>query len=186
MEPHPNTVTSTGPHHVTGIDPAGLVERPNLNKDLLIRTMDHIRKHPEQWEQSVWRDTTEFGCGTQACLAGWAAELGSPPEYFGFQHSDDIIVTPLPEELAFDKNTVTIRQRAAYLLGLDPPAADHTSYSGTSATLFGANNTMQDLEVLVYDLLHDRPLPSIDLDFEEDNPGERYTYPVAGMTAVLP
>lgn len=42
------------------------------NWPLLIKTVEHIIQHPETWDQRTWVS----GCGTYACIAGWAAQLG--------------------------------------------------------------------------------------------------------------
>lgn len=43
-----------------------------INWPLLERVIEHIIDHPEEWNQEVWIRKTP-GCGTQACIAGWAA-----------------------------------------------------------------------------------------------------------------
>lgn len=61
---------------------------PELNADLLQRTLDHIRTVPEGWNQKAWRKvfTDEDGiatlgptlCGTAMCFAGEAVHLHEP------------------------------------------------------------------------------------------------------------
>lgn len=38
------------------------------NVELLEKTMQHIKDHPEMHDQSLWVNS----CGTTACFAGWA------------------------------------------------------------------------------------------------------------------
>ncbi len=70
------------------------------NTDLLLKVADRIEHHPENYDQRVWAmdeahcyllhgDTTDslaeqVGCGTSACIAGWAViEAKQPiPESF--------------------------------------------------------------------------------------------------------
>jgi hypothetical protein len=42
------------------------MNEPTPNLDLLDRVMDHIDRHPEEWNQENWF------CGTAACFAGHA------------------------------------------------------------------------------------------------------------------
>lgn len=45
----------------------------DLNRDLLVRTRDYIRDHPDEHEQSAWgvlNTGTAPGCQTTYCIAG--------------------------------------------------------------------------------------------------------------------
>lgn len=44
---------------------------PERNVELLQKTMQHIKDHPEQHWQDIWVNE----CGTAACFCGWAALL---------------------------------------------------------------------------------------------------------------
>lgn len=48
---------------------------PALNRELMERTMEYVRAHPEQHDQSYWIQLKK--CGTTRCFAGWAVELGT-------------------------------------------------------------------------------------------------------------
>lgn len=54
------------------------------NWPLLIKTIKHIIKHPETWRQSSWISD----CGTFACVAGWAAQLGGMKPFLVPQYMD--------------------------------------------------------------------------------------------------
>ncbi|MFE7797035.1 hypothetical protein [Nocardia sp. NPDC057440] len=58
---------------------------PNIkNWPLMVDVLRQIIDHPETWDQTVW----VTHCGTKACVAGWAAQLGgyipiTVPSYSG-------------------------------------------------------------------------------------------------------
>jgi hypothetical protein len=45
------------------------------NTELLQETMQYIKDHPQQHDQSVWMNE----CGTAGCFLGWAAILSGKP-----------------------------------------------------------------------------------------------------------
>lgn len=45
-----------------------------LDLDPLVRAVQHIDKHPEQWDQKLWL-VKKPECGTVGCVAGWTVAL---------------------------------------------------------------------------------------------------------------
>jgi hypothetical protein len=65
-----------------------------VNVPLLRKVLEHVTEHPDQHDQRVWVKQT--GCGTAACLAGWAVLIeGLDPDmsiacgYFGTEYLED-------------------------------------------------------------------------------------------------
>lgn len=91
---------------------------PPLNEKLIACVLEHIKQHPEEWEQGTWLDINgcrqDNWCGTVGCFAGWAVALSTP-------------------ESQWPPDTYYIRDRAAELLGITPNEA---------MLLFRASNTM--------------------------------------------
>ena len=64
---------------------------PDLNADLLTKTLDHITADPEGWEQGSWRKVLTDSdqvikalpspCGAYMCFAGDAVHLAEPNSY---------------------------------------------------------------------------------------------------------
>lgn len=69
-----------------------------VNVPLLRQTLDHIREHPQEWDQQTWRRTTP--CGSAMCFAGTAAMLAGatwlrPVPLSDVRHDDeDVLVVP--------------------------------------------------------------------------------------------
>lgn len=105
-----------------------------VNAALLRQTLDYIKTHPEQWEQSTWR--AEELCGTVACFAGWACALNGdmfdPSEW-------DLVLTDANGKPVDSM----IERRAEEILGLTEDQADD---------LFGAYRTLDELEQIVAEL----------------------------------
>jgi len=57
--------------------------RPPLNEKLIACVLDHIERHPDEYNQNTWcrlvdqENDGEF-CGTAGCFAGWAVLLSTP------------------------------------------------------------------------------------------------------------
>jgi hypothetical protein len=122
------------------------------------KVLDHIAKHPGDWNQGDWR------CDSGMCFAGWAAQLAGgkwvmaadaigQPELLHANKSDD------PEDIrhtarrGFDEpllagEFVSARARAQRLLGL-------TDYE--AGFLFAGTNTMPTLRRLVRKYYGPRP-----------------------------
>ena len=53
-----------------------------VNVELLQRIKQHILQEPKRLQMNIWRNrfsgTNAPSCGTIACIAGWAVELGDP------------------------------------------------------------------------------------------------------------
>lgn len=94
------------------------------NVELLEKTLQHIKDHPEEWDQSIYRSQTlPNGCSTACCFAGTAVLLA------GISHT---VVGSIPE-------------RAEQLLGLSLEEG---------YTLFASNNSLEMLELMVKDLVN--------------------------------
>lgn len=76
--------------------------KPPLNFALLRRVIKKIESNPEAYDQNVWgRRQLTAPCGTAACIAGWAGQLGG-------------LVTL--EQLR--RNPKSLQRKSAKLLGL--------------------------------------------------------------------
>lgn len=95
------------------------------NIELLEKTMQYIKDHPEKHKQDVFiRDTNE--CGTAACFCGWAAMLS------GYTARDIIRASH-------------ITQLGADLLGIEFAEA---------CRMFRTSNSREMLELMVKDLVN--------------------------------
>ena len=47
--------------------------RPQVNVELLRKTLEHITAHPEEWDQGIW--ARRDACGTALCAAGHAVQI---------------------------------------------------------------------------------------------------------------
>lgn len=117
------------------------------NAELAWRVIDHIDAHPDQHDQEVWIRRGD-GCGTVACLAGWACLLGGDQPDF---HQDD----PEASDVLTGQALMPVKERAAQLLGIpyDPDA-----FYGHA--LFNAYLTREDLGALVAEIFGPRPEPA--------------------------
>lgn len=108
-----------------------------VNRELLQRTLEHIKANPEQWDQVRWG----------RCFAGWAVRLDNPAIA---ERVEDVPRCPccLPYvNLLEGKRPLRgweIEERAQELLGLDPHQADD---------LFRACNALEYLERKVAELV---------------------------------
>lgn len=79
------------------------------NTNLFLAIANHIEKHPEKHDQSIWAATGDDvkGCATAACIAGWAVLLAKPewikpkPEYaaddwYEFDLDEERVRTEVP------------------------------------------------------------------------------------------
>jgi len=119
------------------------------NAELAYRVLDHIKANPEEWDQSFW--ASKRPCGTVACFAGWTVILG------GYELDWKQVPGGNPQATSVvDPSGVTRRipARAEGLLGiwLDP-------WVDEGLDLFHMNNTMEDLERIVYEIFGPRPEP---------------------------
>jgi hypothetical protein len=127
-------------------------------RDLLIAVRDIVAEHPERWNQRQWvgnvftspsggkvEDLAPFAmsplpeeplnednpvCGTRACVAGWAAILGSPPGTVIDGNGDMMIPGEINDDI------MSAMRRARDVLGLDENQADY---------LFDAYRTHQEV-----------------------------------------
>lgn len=100
---------------------------PNI--DLAKRVLDHILRNPREHKQDQWR------CQSGMCFAGWACVL-SGAEFVSDDpdHEDYYYVRDLNGE------KVPLWDHATDALGIDIL---------TSTALFEADNTIQDLELMI-------------------------------------
>ena len=102
------------------------------NIELLEKTMQFIKDNPEKHDQARW-------CGTAQCFAGWATSLeGYTERVYWDRH-------PSSSYLVVNGNDVHVEDLARKLLGLTRREADQ---------LFDADNTREDLELMVKDLVN--------------------------------
>jgi hypothetical protein len=113
------------------------------NAELAYRVLDHIDAHPEQWDQGIW--IRESDCGTAGCFAGWAVLLAGGTVGTAVSGFDPPPVTGGPREIVGR----SVADAAELLLGSDHIAGDRD--------LFDANNTREDLSVLVAEIFGPRP-----------------------------
>lgn len=90
---------------------------------LLQKALDHIHAHPEEWDQTSWREyITPQGdrqcmvpeknlphCGTVGCLAGWLVTLSD--EYTDTVYSDSVVNRDGGEETIFDAASILLTGR---------------------------------------------------------------------------
>jgi hypothetical protein len=111
---------------------------PERNVELLERTMQFIKDHPEQHSQGWWFKKRD--CGTAACFAGWAVTLKGylPVFHVGDCRAETVVLPGYRRE--FDTPEL-----AQELLGLTLRERE---------TLFEASNTSEMLELMVKDLVN--------------------------------
>jgi hypothetical protein len=110
------------------------------NVQLLEKTMQHIKDHPEDHMQSMWV------CGTSACFAGWASILNGMT-FEGVEHLSYRI--PVRDESGACHSLVYLH--AQKVLGLTRDEA---------TILFGGCNSIPMLELMVKDLVNGEDLGS--------------------------
>lgn len=98
---------------------------PERNIELLEKTIQYIKDHPEKHYQREWVNT----CGTAACFCGWAAMLSGYTAAQIKEKEHEVIMTYF----------------GADLLGLN---------SEEAYMLFKAQNTREMLELMVKDLVN--------------------------------
>lgn len=109
------------------------------NLDLMQRTLDYIRCHPDEWNQGAWR------CRTGMCFAGHAAMQAGAVWTYSLDELDDpaCVVTPETRDAELmvitPDNTMTdVITYAAETLGVS-----------THDMLFDSENTLEDLQLMV-------------------------------------
>ena len=114
---------------VPALDPETMTDEER--KALAYDTLDHIKAHPETWNQGEWR------CRTGMCYAGWLVTLAggtwlypkpAAHEYRNFH------LELLPDEDApytYGKESVHVMIRASALLG--PSVNPSTLFSGANS-----------------------------------------------------
>jgi hypothetical protein len=112
-----------------------------VNDELFIAVLAQIEKHPETWDQGVWRSA----CGTSFCFAGWALHLS------GIQW-----VAPLRNEAMYRYVHTEVGTRPAWavaveLLGL--PYLDDFLEPEEGRLLFSPLNTFAQLYRISADLM---------------------------------
>lgn len=112
--------------------PATNVDERNAN---LTTVLDYVREHPDTHDQSTW------ACGTGACFAGWTAAMAGAT-----------LLVPKSGGGGADCRTADGRVRsisdyAEEVLGLED-----------NPGLFGADNTIDDLEEIVESIINPKPV----------------------------
>lgn len=110
------------------------------NTSLLLRTLEHIETHPEEWVQSSWR------CDTVMCFAGHAATIDGGQWATHRVDTSHLIERPgdrSDREYGAPEGMIHAADRARHILGLDCRQAD---------ALFDSDNTLDDLRAHVYRL----------------------------------
>jgi hypothetical protein len=132
-------------------DRTGLLEvTRDLNVALLRKTMEHIEAHPEEHDQATWV------CGSQMCFAGHAAV------------ADGATLEPgmyMPNAMSEWLGTTHVSDYAQRALGLT---------SGEANRLFYADNSVEDLRVLVDDLIEKGHLADHDVRYYDAGITEFY------------
>lgn len=115
------------------------------NVQLLQKTLDHIKAHPEEWEQRFWR------CETKYCFAGHAAIIGGAEWVVAENDPNpdnmpmwDLVTMPgsdAPREVQF---------AASELLEITDRQADK---------LYWGSNTVEDLEYQIEAIIAGRETP---------------------------
>lgn len=100
-----------------------------VNVPLMLKTLDHIHEHPEEYDQREW--ATRTACGTKACFAGTAVRIAGYDFEFSYEDHDDT------DKLT---NGQFVRDVARQELGLT---------GVESAALFYGGNTLKEVEDLV-------------------------------------
>lgn len=114
------------------------------NAVLAYKTLDHIDADPDQHDQQFWIHRGD-GCGTVACLAGWACLLADDrPDFY----KDD----PEACDVLVGGDSLPVPERAAQLLGIP---YDRDAFYGHE--LFSMHHTREDLGRLVSEIFGPRP-----------------------------
>lgn len=123
---------------------------PNI--ELLNKTLDHIKAHPETWKQSWWVTPT-ITCGTAYCFAGHAVVLAG----YAVSNNCEVDFDTLPEDVRAricdevypsddgDRTMVDVAHTAAGLLDIE-------GFYTPRQHLFDAGNSLPDLERMVAEL----------------------------------
>lgn len=118
---------------------------PQIPDPITLRTatIEHIRAHPEEWEQEAWR------CASGMCFAGTGVMLaGGTFPFPADEAGGELVDTP-------DGRRLPIGLWASEILTDDETDAD---------LLFAADNTLPDLEHMVARLNHGLPIHDNDDD----------------------
>jgi hypothetical protein len=106
-----------------------------VNVELLEKTLDHITKNPDEWNQAHWR------CETGMCFAGHAAMLAGAkwlhPQFDPDDAASAVVVAPNGERYLAGTY-------ATAALGLGPQQCLH---------LFNSDNTLADLRDEVHAII---------------------------------
>lgn len=112
----------------------------SVNVELLEEVMQQIKDHPEQHYQGWWfKNTPE--CGSAMCFAGWTCHLNGWLPLFGYDGWAHKVKNQ-------DGEVRSVMHVAAQLLGLELVDDDDCP------DLFRPENTKEDLELMVKDLVN--------------------------------
>lgn len=136
------------------------MSKPNV--ELLRRTLDYIKTHPNEWDQDRW--VTKTDCGTSYCFAGWALALSGLTIHAEQFDEPAVEVGPLnkalPEEYRYSPGPwphISVRHAAERLLGLSESylRADDDELYSAADVLFHPDNSLDDLREYVAELCGD-------------------------------
>lgn len=117
---------------------------PERNVELLEKTMQYIKDHPEKHQQGTWVNF-QADCGTAACFAGWTCLLeGMDLKKLQSPAGTEYLLMP-DDSRADEDGDVEIQQVAGDLLGLTGQETN---------TLFCGINSQPMLELMVKDLVN--------------------------------
>ncbi len=105
------------------------------NVELLTRTLEYIKEHPDKWDQKVFRSS----CGTKFCFAGHAVALSGARWLSGPDTYERYLVESSP-----GAEPIWVSHYTGDVLGLTEDQRD---------ALFACANTLGDLERVVGELI---------------------------------
>lgn len=119
-----------------------------INAELLGRVLKHIKEVVKRWSQAYWSLATDNG--TAHCFGAWAVTLSGitihrdPIGEWAYVRAEDVPEGIEATNCTFREDRVTVISVATSLLGLSDDQA---------ATLFDAENSLEDLERIVNELI---------------------------------
>lgn len=124
------------------------------NWPLMLLALEHIIKHPEQYDQTNWRST----CGTFRCLAGWIAFFAGYRDIEWYRSDIRRHTVRLTGPNA-DDELVSTEHAALTALELDPDIYTMNEFGPTNSEaedlangLFGGSRDLTDILETVRDL----------------------------------
>jgi hypothetical protein len=94
------------------------------NVDLLRTVMEHVTRHPDQLDMDVWG--VRYACGTEMCIAGWAAVFAEAEQNWQTLGSENV---PVLSAVKIDERWRGPEEAAEVLLGLTREDADRLFFA---------------------------------------------------------